>query len=108
MATAALRRWLAAIRRPSRAWRLAFVLWIAWSVIVWNVVFDHVIVMASREYLVLAGSAAAAGGPFARMQDAMRPAIRRAALDATLAAAATLAVGLPAILFARRAGGRAA
>ena len=34
--------------------RLALVLWIAWAVIVWNVVFDHVIVVAGRDYIAAA------------------------------------------------------
>src|ERR1700730_18741943 len=43
--------------------RLALALWIAWAVLVWNVVFDQVIVLAGREYIQAA--LAAGAGPFA-------------------------------------------
>ena len=33
---------------------LARGLWIVWAIVVWNVVFDHVIVVAGREYLAAA------------------------------------------------------
>jgi hypothetical protein len=79
-----------------RARRLAQALWIAWAVIVWNVVFDRVIVVAGRAYLVAAEVAAHAGGPYVRMDDWMRPAVLRAYGMATLAAAIILAVGLAA------------
>ena len=55
--------------------RLALVLWIAWAVVVWNVVFDQVIVLAGREYIQAA--LAASVGPFANMDDWMRPAVAR-------------------------------
>ena len=45
--------------QPRAKVRLARALWIAWAVIVWNVVFDHVIVVAGRSYIHAAGSAAA-------------------------------------------------
>ena len=31
--------------------RLAVALWIVWAVVVWNVVFDRVLVNAGREYV---------------------------------------------------------
>lgn len=80
-----------------RARRLAQVLWIAWALIVWNVVFDRVIVVAGRAYIVAAEVAAQAGGPYLRMDDWMRPAALRAFVIATLAAAAILVVGLTAV-----------
>ena len=78
MVTATARRYLAALRNPSRAARLADALWIAWAVIVWNVVFDHVIVVAGRRYLNAADIAAESAGPYARIDDWMRPAATRA------------------------------
>jgi hypothetical protein len=77
--------------------RLAAALWIAWAIVVWNVVFDHVIVVAGREYLAAAALAARGPGPYARMDDWMRPAIPHALWLATAASAVILLVGFAAI-----------
>jgi hypothetical protein len=85
-------------RQPRPAARLARALWIAWAVIVWNVVFDHVIVVAGRAYIAAAARAAAApGGPFANMDDWMRPAVSHGFWIATAAGGAIVLVGLAAI-----------
>jgi hypothetical protein len=83
---------LAALREPRRARRMAVALWIAWAVIVWNVVFDHVIVVAGRAFIAAAGQAARSGGPYARMDDWMRPAVTRAFWTASASAAALLVI----------------
>jgi len=80
-----------------RARRLAQALWIAWALIVWNVVFDRVIVVAGRAYLAAAKAATEAGGAYVRMDDWMRPATVRAFWIATVAAAIILLVGLTAV-----------
>ncbi len=68
------------------------------AVIVWNVVFDRVIVVAGRNYVAAAGRAAAgSGGPFANMDDWMRPAVTRAFWMATAAGAVVLLTGLAAV-----------
>jgi hypothetical protein len=72
--------------------RLALVLWIAWAVVVWNVIFDQVIVLAGREYIQAA--LAASVGPFANMDDWMQPAVARGALWASVASGAILATGV--------------
>src|SRR5438045_1056110 len=77
----------------TRTARLALGLWIIWAVIVWNVVFDHVIVVAGREYVRAAVVAATNGSPYAREDDWMRPALPRAFWSATAAAGAILVVG---------------
>ena len=77
--------------------RLAVALWIVWAVIVWNVVFDHVIVMAGREYVTAALGAARGAGPYAHMDDWMRPAVARGLWVATSASALILLVGFAAI-----------
>jgi hypothetical protein len=99
--------WPRALRRPGRAARIAVGLWIAWAVIVWNVVFDHVIVVAGRSYISAAVRAAAGPGPYARMDDWMRPAVTRAFWTAS-AAAGLLLVILLAVLMSTRASARAA
>jgi ABC-type dipeptide/oligopeptide/nickel transport system permease subunit len=72
--------------------RLALVLWIAWAVVVWNVIFDQTIVLAGRDYIQAA--LAAGVGPFANMDDWMRPAVTRGAWLATAVAAAILVTGV--------------
>ena len=102
MLLAAARRRVARWRQSRSAARVARLLWIAWAVIVWNVVFDHVIVVAGRSYIAAARRAAPAG-PFANMDDWMRPAVTRAFWIATASGALVLVTGLAAIT---RAAGR--
>jgi hypothetical protein len=87
---------LATLRDPARAARMALALWIIWAILLWNVVFDHVIVVAGREYIAAAVRAANGAGDYARMDDWMRPAITRAFWTATAAATALLLVFLAA------------
>ena len=93
--------------QPRAAVRLARALWIAWAVIVWNVVFDHVIVVAGRSYIHAAGLAAGRRGPDGRsivlMDDWMRPAVTRGAWLASAAAGFILLTGFVAIHLAARA-----
>ena len=82
--------------------RLAIALWIVWAVVVWNVVFDRVLVEAGREYVRTARSAARGSGPYARIDDSMRPAVPRALALASVSAGVILAVGLVAFRRAAR------
>jgi hypothetical protein len=95
MLIAAARRRIAALRQPASAVRIATGLWVALAVIVWNVVFDHVIVVAGRRFIVAAGLAAHAT-PFVpvNMDDFMRPAITRGLWESSAAAVAILVTGL--------------
>jgi hypothetical protein len=72
-------------------------LWIIWAIVVWNVVFDHVIVVAGREYIVAAFAAARGGNAYAHMDDWMRPAVVRGVWIATASAALILLIGFAAI-----------
>ena len=81
---------------------IAAALWIAWAVVVWNVVFDQVIVVAGRRYIIAAIASADAMGPFVRLDDWMRPAVTRGAWLATLAAAAILTIGFVTLRLATR------
>jgi hypothetical protein len=103
---AAVRRRVAALRRPVPAARIARALWIAWAVVVWNVVFDRVIVVAGRGYIAAARSAADANssGIVVSMDDWMRPAVTRGLWIATASAGAILVTGLATVHFARRTG----
>jgi CTP:molybdopterin cytidylyltransferase MocA len=99
MLTDSARRRFAALRQPAFAARLARALWIVWAVVVWNVVFDRVIVVTGRRY-VAAASRASAADPRARpvnMDDWMEPAVTRGLWLASGAAGAILLIGLPAI-----------
>lgn len=91
--TAFWRERLAALRQPRRTIRLAIALWIIWAIVVWNVVFDRVVVVAGRAYLRAAAGAAQAGGPYARIDDWMRPAVVSGVWTATAAAAFILLLG---------------
>jgi hypothetical protein len=73
--------------------RIAAVLWIAWAVVAWNVVLDQTIVLAGRRYIVAAIAAAQGSGPYARIDDWMRPAVVHGFWLATATAAAILASG---------------
>ena len=99
-----LSRTVARLREPRRAARIASVLWIAWAVILWNVVFDHVVVGAGRWYLHAAQLAAEAGGPYVRIDDWMRPAVTRGLWIATAAGGAVLLVGVVGVRLSARAG----
>ena len=70
-----MRSRILSLRHPRRAARLARTLWILWAVVVWNVVFDRVIVVAN-------------------MDDFMRPAVARGLWIASAAGGAVLLVGL--------------
>ena len=82
--------------------RLALALWVVWALVVWNVVFDHVIVVAGRDYLTAATAAASRGGPYLRIDDWMQPAVSRGFREASASAAAILAVGIVSVRLAIR------
>jgi len=82
--------------------RLAAWLWIVWAFVVWNLVFDRVIIEAGREYVRLAVAASQDGGPFAKIEDTMRPARSRALWLASASAGVILVVGFVALRRATR------
>jgi hypothetical protein len=71
---------------------VAAFLWIVLAVLVWNVVFDHVIVVAGRAYIHAAGLAMAGAAPYPHMEDWMRPAAVRGVWIASASAAGVLAL----------------
>ena len=79
-------------RRRTATW-----LWILWAFVVWNVVFDRVIIDAGRDYVRVADAAAKGGGSYARIEDTMRPARLRALWLATASAGVILVVGFAVI-----------
>jgi len=99
---AIMRQRLSRLRQPARAARIAVWLWVVWAVVVWNVVFDRVLVVAGRQYINAAAIADSTGGPYARIDDWMRPAVTEGLWVASAAALAILVVGFVAVRFARR------
>ncbi len=82
--------------------RVAALLVTALAVVVWNVVFDHVIVEAGRAYLRAADAAVRAGRPYVRIDDWMRPARVRAFWTASASALAILIAGFASLKTASR------
>jgi hypothetical protein len=72
--------------------RAATWLCIVFAFVVWNVVFDRVIVQAGRDYVDLAMAAARSNAPYVKIEDTMRPARSRALWLATASATAILVV----------------
>lgn len=86
----------------TRGVRLAAALWVVLAFLVWNVVFDRMLVVAGRRYSHAAAVAARRGDSFLTIDDWMRPAINRAARAASGTAALVGGVGLLAIAVASR------
>jgi hypothetical protein len=82
--------------------RVAAWLWVVWAFVVWNVVFDRVIVVAGRAYLAIARAAVRNGGAYALIEDTMRPARPRALWLATASAGMILVVGFVSLRRVRR------
>ena len=94
-----------AARREPVAARIARMLWIVWAVIVWNVVLDHVIVRAGRQYVAAAARAAAAPPASRHYENTdawMRPAVTRGLWIATAASFTIAASGLVLVRAAAR------
>ena len=86
---------------------VALALWIALALVVWNVVFDRVLVVAGRQYVHAATRSARDAGPYLRVDDWMRPAERRALWMASGASVLILTIGMTACAAARRSQGGA-
>ena len=88
-----------------RAARIAAGLWLAAGVVVWNLVFDRMIVDAGRDYVYRQQLHQRRRGPAVTIDEIMRPARRNAARTATLAATCAAGLGMAgtAYVIARRA-----
>lgn len=82
--------------------RLAAALWIVLAVVVWNVIFDRVIVLAGRRYVHDAAIAANQGGPYLLVDERMRPAVARGVRLASTAGVGVAVFGLAAVALAAR------
>ena len=84
--------------------RLAGLLWLIFALVVWNVVFDRVLVLAGRRYVDAAYAAAAESRPYVLAGPWMQDAQRRALWTAGAAAAAVALTGAAGIAVAVRRG----
>lgn len=78
---------------PRRRVVTAVLLWAVFAFLVWNVVFDRIIVLAGRRYSYDATLAFRAGY-YLRIDDAMRPAIAHGVRVASIAAGLIVLVGV--------------
>jgi len=74
--------------------RLAAVLWLLFAFVVWNVVFDRILVIEGRAYVYAAAVAVSQSAPYVLAGPWMGAAQSRALWTATAAAGAVLIVGL--------------
>jgi hypothetical protein len=86
--------------RPRQAVRLAVGLWLVLGVVLWNVVFDRVIVSAGRDYLHRQAQAQQHKGPKVTIAEVMEPAAVHGVLVASLWSLLVTAVGLAAVRYA--------
>jgi hypothetical protein len=85
------------LRRPVL---VAVVLWLVFAVVVWNVIFDRMLVLAGRRYSHDAVVMFRATGHYLLIDDVMRPATVQAARTASVAAIAIVIVSLAVIRLA--------
>jgi hypothetical protein len=79
---------------------IAVTLWLVLAFVVWNVIFDRVIVLAGRRYSHDAMVLFRTTGRYLYIDAVMRPAIVHGVLVASAVAAAIVLVALALILFA--------
>jgi hypothetical protein len=82
--------------------RAAVVAWAACAVVVWNVVFDAIVIEAGRDYLTRQALHQQGQGGAVTIRGVMDPGVARAARTATVSAGAVAAAGLAATWLASR------
>jgi energy-coupling factor transporter transmembrane protein EcfT len=82
--------------------RLAAVLWLLFAFVVWNVVFDRILVTEGRAYVYAAAVAVSKSEPYVLAGPWMGAAQSRALWTATAVAAGVLTVGFAGIALAAR------
>jgi hypothetical protein len=82
--------------------RLAAALWLVLALVVWNVVFDRILVLAGRRYSYAAAMAVRDGKNYLRIDDWMRPAIAHGVRVASVTALGIAVFGLIAVVLANR------
>jgi hypothetical protein len=90
------------IGRLRHSAKLAGALWLVLAFVVWNVVFDRVLVLAGRRYTHVAATATREGHPYVLINDWMRPAVSYGVRVASVTAIGIAAFGLIAVVVASR------
>lgn len=83
-----------------RAVVTAVALWLVFAFLVWNVIFDRVVVLAGRRYSHDAVVLYRSSGQYLKIDDVMRPAVRRGVRLASAVAGGIVVVGLVLIRYA--------
>ena len=86
---------------PRKA-RLAAALWLIFAVVVWNVVFDRMVVVAGRLYIAAAKEVAQNGDSVLLIGDWMPAAVARAFWVASAAGSGVATIGFAGIAWALR------
>jgi hypothetical protein len=81
---------------------VALALWMVLAFVVWNVIFDRMIVLAGRRYVHDAYDLYHSTGRYLLINDVMRPAVARAFKVASITATGIVLVSLVAIRLASR------
>jgi hypothetical protein len=94
-----------------RGWRVrvraSLIAWAAFAFVVWNVVFDAVVIQSGRDYLTRQALHQKGEGPAVTIPQVMYPGVARGARVATLAGGSVAAFGACAVgLVVRRRRGR--
>lgn len=79
---------------PRRAVTTAVILWLVLAAVVWNVIFDRLIVLAGRRYSHDAMVLFRRTGRYLLIDDVMRPAVIHGARVASAVATAIVVVGM--------------
>jgi hypothetical protein len=87
---------------PRRAIRTAVWLWLSFSIVTWNVVFDYEIRMAGRRYVVQQAMHEHGRAPAVTIPGIMRPAAGHGAKVATVWALLILSLGVAGLGLDRR------
>ena len=82
--------------------RLAVALWLVLAVVVWNVIFDRIRVLADRRYVYDATMAVTRGQPFLLINSVHPQAVQRGVRLASWAAGAIAVFGLVSVTVAAR------
>jgi hypothetical protein len=90
------------VRALRRSARVAAALWLVLAFLVWNVVFDRILVLAGRRYANAAATAVRERHAYLRIDDWMRPAITHGVHVATIAGLSVAVFGFVAVVIASR------
>ncbi len=88
--------------RTTRSVRWAVALWLAFAFVVWNVLFDRMLVLAGRRYSYDAYVLFHSTGRYLKIDDVMRPAVAHAFKVASVAAGGIVVVAMVLIGIAAR------